>query len=451
MSLPKAFLNHYDVIHFDMQWCMEPAGGPEGVVPFITQSVLGELYGLYPQYLSKEIHSLPEALSLIHAATQQRFVIIIDEWDVLFRDASAHPKSQESYISLLRGLFKGTLPTRYIALAYLTGILPIKKIRTQSALNNFDEFTMLSASELAPYIGFTEEEVQALCQTYDRDYTEVKRWYDGYLLEDYQIYNPKVVVCLMTKGRFKSYWSETGTYDAIVPLINMDFDGLKTAIVEMLSGNSVEVDVTSFQNDASHFVNRDDVLTYLIHLGYLAYNQTSHLAFIPNEEIRQELSAAVRRKKWNEMLTFQADSEALLAATLERNQVKVAETMEIIHNTYASVIRYHDENSLSSVLTIAYLSTMKYYFKPIRELPTGRGFADFVYLPKPEYRGEYPALLVELKWNQQASTAIEQIRNRNYPDSLLFYTGDILLVGISYDKRSKKHLCSIEQFEKISN
>ena len=444
----KSFLNHYDVIHFDVQWCMEPAGGPENVVSFITQSVLAELRELYSQYLPQEIHSLPEALSLINAATQQRFVIIIDEWDVLIRDASAHPKAQEAYIALLRGLFKGNLPTRYIALAYLTGILPIKKIRTQSALNNFDEFTMLSAGELAPYIGFTEDEVQGLCRTYHRDYAEVKRWYDGYLLEDYQIYNPKAVVSLMTKGRFKSYWSETGTYDAIVPLINMDFDGLKAAIVEMLSGSSVNIDVTSFQNDASHFVNRDDVLTYLIHLGYLAYNQTKRQAFIPNEEIRQELTAAVRRKRWDQMIAFQADSEALLDATLELDQDKVAEALEIIHNTYASVIRYHDENSLSSVLTIAYLSSMKYYFKPVRELATGRGFADFVYLPKPEYRGEYPALLVELKWNKTAITAIEQIKDRNYPDSLLSYTGNILLVGISYDKKIKKHQCAIEQFKK---
>lgn len=298
----KKYLNRYDVIHFDMQWCMEPAGGAEKVVNFITKSILGELRSMYPEEVSEEIHSLPEALSVINDVKKKKFVIIIDEWDVLIRDEAANQSVQEEYITFLRDMFKGNLPARYIALAYLTGILPVKKFKTQSALNNFDEFTMLSANELAPYIGFTEEEVKYLCEKYGRNFTEVKRWYDGYLLEKYQIYNPKAVVSVMTKGKFKSYWSETGTYEAIVPLINMNFDGLRTAIIEMLSGTSVELDIYSFQNDTVSFANKDDVLTYLVHLGYLGYDQDTQRAFIPNEEIRQELTAATRRKKWDEIL-----------------------------------------------------------------------------------------------------------------------------------------------------
>lgn len=224
-------------------------------------------------------------------------------------------------------------------------------------------------------------------------------------------------------NKYQSYWSKTGTYDAIVPLINMDFNGLKSAIITMLSGAQVEVDVSCFQNDTINFTNKDDVLTYLIHLGYLGYDQKTQNAFIPNEEIRQELTAATRRKQWDEMITFQRESEELLDATLDRASEMVAETIEKIHMEYASTIKYNDENSLSSVLTIAYLSSMKYYFKPMRELPTGRGFADFVYLPKPEYAGEYPALLVELKWNKNAITAIQQIKDRQYPKTLEKYTG----------------------------
>ena len=419
-------LNKYDVIHFDVQWCMEPAGGPENLVDFITQNTLQELRSLYSAELPENITSLPEALSLINDATQKRFVIIIDEWDVLIRDASADTKIQDSYINFLRGLFKGTLPTRYIALAYLTGILPIKKVQTQSALNNFNEFTMLDARGFAKYIGFTEEEVKTLCDQYHRDFEKVKRWYDGYLLENCQVYNPKAVVEVLRWNKYQSYWSRTGTYDAIVPLINMDFDGLKTAVITMLSGSSVEVDVSCFQNDMINFSSKDDVLTYLIHLGYLGYDQNTQSAFIPNEELRQELTAATRRKRWDEMMAFQAASDQLLDATLD-------------------FITYHDENSLSSVLTIAYLSSMKYYFKPIRELPTGRGFADFVYLPKPEFRSDYPALLVELKWNHSAHTALNQIKEKKYIASLEPYIGDILLVGINYDKKTKKHECLIEK------
>ena len=440
------YLNRYDVIHLDIQWCMEPAGGPENVVSYITEKTILELRNYYPEILPDSIKSLPEALSCINTATGQKFVVIIDEWDVLIRDASTDLVVQEEYINFLRGMFKGSEPTKYIQLAYLTGILPIKKIKTQSALNNFAEFTMTDARIFSRYIGFTEEEVRMLCEKYHRDFSKTKHWYDGYLLEQYQVYNPKAVVELMIWNKFQSYWSDTGTYEAIVPLINMDFDGLKTAIIEMLSGNSVEIDPTTFQNDMVNFTCRDDILTCLIHLGYLGYDQDTHSAFVPNEEIRQELAKAVKRKKWNEFLTFQQESSELLDATLDMDTDTVARSIEKIHNEYASAIQYNNENSLSSILSIGYLSTMRYYFKPARELPTGRGFADFVYLPKPEYSRDYPALVVELKWNQNAQTAIRQIKNRQYPETVANYTDNILLVGISYDKKQKTHNCVIEKY-----
>lgn len=272
--------------------------------------LISELQEIYPDIVLDNDEKVYGALSRINAATGKKFVVIIDEWDVLIRDEALNQKVQDEYIGFLRGLFKGSEPTKYIQLAYLTGILPIKKIRTQSALNNFSEFTMLDASVLAPYIGFTEAEVRELCAKYNEDYAKVKQWYDGYMLEEYQIYNPKAVVSLMLRGKYKSYWSDTGTYEVVVPLINMDFDGLKTAIIEMISGTAVEVDVSSFQNDTISFASRDDVLTYLIHLGYLGYDEKNQTAFIPNEEIRQELMKAVKRKKWNEWMSFQQESDA---------------------------------------------------------------------------------------------------------------------------------------------
>ena len=380
--------------------------------------------------------------------TGNKFIVIIDEWDILIRDEANNRDEQENYINFLCGMFKGTEPTRFISLAYLTGILPIKKMKTQSALNNFDEFTMLDAGALASYIGFTELEVEKLCDKYHKDFAEVKRWYDGYVLENQQVYNPKAVVSVMLRGNFQSYWSQTGTYEVVVPLINMDFDGLKQAIIEMISGSTVEVDTGTFQNDTVSFSSRDDVITYLIHLGYLAYDQRKQCAFIPNEEIRQELLAATKKTKWNELQEFEYQSEQLLEATLDREETLVADYIEQIHMEYASAIQYHNENSLSSVLTIAYLSAMKYYFKPIRELPTGRGFSDFVFIPKEEYRVDYPALVVELKWNKSAHTALQQIKDKKYPESLLQYTGNILLVGINYDKKSKAHECVIEEYKR---
>ena len=444
----KKHLNQYDVIHLDIQWCMEPAGGSEQVVPYISERTIAELKEYYPDDLPVETKSLPEALSQINALTGKKFIIIIDEWDVLIRDEASNAKAQEDYINFLRGMFKGTEPTKYIQLAYLTGILPIKKEKTQSALNNFDEFTMLSPSRLAPYIGFTEEEVKSLAEEYDQDFEEVKRWYDGYLLRDHQVYNPRAVVSVMLRGEYKSYWSETASYDTVVPLINMNYDGLKTAIIEMLSGSEVKVNTATFKNDTINIKSKDDVLTYMIHLGYLGYNQKLKTAFVPNEEIRQELTTAVESKPWNELLKFQQDSENLLDSTLDMDGVAVAVQIEKIHNEYAFSIQYNNENSLSSVLTIAYLSAMQYYFKPIRELPTGRGFADFVFIPKPEYKSDYPALIVELKWNQNVRTAVQQIKDKKYPSSILSYSGDLLLVEINYDKSTKEHQCLIERYEK---
>ena len=290
----KKHLNKYDVIHIDIQWFLANCDDADKVVSFITKSVLDELRGIYP-----------DALSRVKECTGQKFVVIIDEWDVIIRDGAIIENVQDEYLNFLRGMFKGVEPTKYIQLAYLTGILPIKKERAQSAVNNLDEFTMLQADELAPYIGFTENEEKGLCEKYNRDFDKVKKWYDGYLLDGYQVYNPKAVVSVMTKGRFRSYWSETGSYEVVVPLICMNYDGLRNAIIEMLSGSEVKVDTATFKNDPAKIQNRDDVITYLIHLGYLGYNEDSESAFVPNEEIRQELITAVRSSSWDELIAFQ--------------------------------------------------------------------------------------------------------------------------------------------------
>ena len=444
----KKHLNKYDVIHIDIQWFLANCDDADKVVSFITKSVLDELRVIYSDALPQEVVTLPDALSRVKERTGQKFVVIIDEWDVIIRDGEITENIQDEYLNFLRGMFKGVEPTKYIQLAYLTGILPIKKERAQSAVNNLDEFTMLQADELAPYIGFTENEVKGLCEKYNRDFDKVKKWYDGYLLDGYQVYNPKAVVSVMTKGRFRSYWSETGSYEVVVPLICMNYDGLKNAIIEMLSGSEVKVDTATFKNDPAKIQNRDDVITYLIHLGYLGYNEDSESAFVPNEEIRQELITAVRSSNWDELIAFQQESRKLLTATLSMDEKQVAAEIDKFHSQYASMIQYNDENSLSSIITIAYLGAMQYYFKPVRELLTGLGFADFVFIPKPEHKNTYPALVVELKRNKNATTALQQIKNKRYPESILNYTGEILLVGINYDKTSKEHQCWIEKYEK---
>ena len=227
------YLNQYDVIHLDIQWCMEPAGGPENVVSYITEKTILELRNYYPEILPDSIKSLPEALSCINTATGQKFVVIIDGMGLFYPRCLYRPGSPRG-IHQLSPRYDSKVLNLPNIFNWLTspGFFQSKKIKTQSALNNFAEFTMTDARIFSRYIGFTEEEVRMLCEKYHRDFSKTKHWYDGYLLEQYQVYNPKAVVELMIWNKFQSYWSDTGTYEAIVPLINMDFDGLKTAIIE---------------------------------------------------------------------------------------------------------------------------------------------------------------------------------------------------------------------------
>ena len=446
-TLFSRYINKFDVIQIDFQWFFKEEA-IDNTLNFLTQTILAELREAYQDILPAAIQELPDALSYINNITGNKFVIIIDEWDMLIRSAPNDKKIQNRYIDFLRRLFKGMQPEKYIAFAYLTGILPVKKYKTQSALNNFEEYTMTDPGELAPYIGFTEAEVEALCKTYKQNFHEVKRWYDGYILNGWHVYNPKAVVKVMERGIFQSYWSMTGTYEAIVPLISMDFDGLKNDVLKMLSGTGVPVRTNTYQNDMSSFKNKNDIMTSLIHLGYLAYSQPEQQVYIPNEEIRNEFIDAVEETKWNEFLIFQKLSQSVIEATLARDCETLAELIEKIHRDYVSALAYNDENSLSSVISIAYLGAMHNYFKPLREMPAGYGFADLLYVPKPQYLQKYPALLIELKWNKDVHTALEQIKVKKYPEAVKEYTGEIWLVGINYDKKTKQHTCIIEKYEK---
>ena len=440
----KIHLNKYDVIHIDIQWFLANCNDVNDVIAFITDSVLTELKDIYPDTLSANIETLPYALSLIRERNGQKFIIIIDEWDVLIRDESTNTRVLDEYINFLRGLFKGTEPTKYIQLAYLTGILPIRKEKTQSALNNFDEFTMLSASSLAPYVGFTEDEVKGLCQRYSMDYEEARRWYDGYKLRKAgHIYSPKSVVEAMYRQDYGSYWTSTETYESLKGYITGNFDGLKDAVIKLLAGQSCPLEAGTFQNDMTSMENKDEVLTLLVHLGYLAYDAETETVSIPNEEVRREFKRAVTQTKWTEVIRALNTSNELLQATLSMDTDVVSRILDEVHTDNTSILEYNDENALSCVISIAYYSAREYY-TIIRELPSGKGFADLVFIPNKEI--DKPALVVELKWDKSARGAISQIKEKDYAGKLVHYAGEILLVGINYDKKQKKHECVIEQY-----
>jgi hypothetical protein len=418
----------------------------ENIGKTIQRLLLLDLKDKYGDYIIEEEMPLSSTLSKIHRETHGEeggFIFIIDEWDCLFREAKNSQEVHKAYLDFLKNLFKDQI---YVKLVYMTGILPIKKYGTHSALNIFDEYSMTDPSPLEQYVGFTEDEVKELCERFHMNFDEIKRWYDGYRFpEALHIYNPKSVVSAMTKKKYQSYWTRTETYEALSFYINMDFDGLRSLVVRMITGEHMQCDVSMFQNDMTTFVTKDDILALLVHLGYLAYDSEQSEVFIPNEEIREEFIRAVKGNGWQEVINSIKQSMELLEATLRIDAKTVADGINAVHQEMTSILNYNNENALSCVINLAFYSARQDYTL-IREYPAGKGFADVVFLPRKN--SDKPAIVVELKWNQSAEGAIAQIRSRNYGVALKDYFGEVLLVGINYDKESKVHQCVIERIRR---
>ena len=337
-----------------------------------------------------------------------------------------------------------------MALAYITGILPIKKYGSHSALNMFTEYSMTNPREMAEYFGFTEEEVKVLCKKFKRNFEETRAWYDGYELvaiagEDkicYSIYSPKSVVDAMLSGVFDNYWNQTETYEALKSYIKLNFDGLKDAVVRMLAGDKVQINTGTFSNDMTSFQGKDDVLTLLIHLGYLSYHWPDKTVTIPNKEVSQEYINAISTMDWSEVTASVEDSRKLLEALWNMDERAVAEGIDKAHKEI-SILQYNNENALSCTINLAFYFAREYY-TIVRELPTGKGFADVCFIPR-EIHLDKPAVLIELKWDKSAAGALSQIKEKQYTDTLKQYQGNLLLVGINYDKITKEHTCVIEK------
>lgn len=438
----KKHLNQYNVIALNMQSFFDLIPDVSAALQYLQKRVLKELRNCY-SCIEEDEPFLSIALEDLYSQTGEKFIFIVDEWDCILRDKSYTDKDHKRYLDFIRNLLKDKV---YVSLAYLTGILPIKKYGTHSALNMFTEYSMTDAGEFAEFIGFTADEVSDLCRDYQMEFEALKDWYDGYLFrENLHIYNPKSVVDSLLRKNISSYWTQTETYEALKIYVELNYDGLKDAIVQMLAGSAIKIDTRTFQNDMKTFENRDDVLTLLVHLGYLGFDQQTNCVFIPNAEVREEFIRSIRNCKWNEVIQAVDNSGKLLQATWDMDADKVASIIENVHEENTSILNYNDENALSCVISLAYYYARNEYTQ-IRELPSGSGFADVVYIPK-RYSSK-PAMIVELKYNKSAEGAIAQIKEKRYMASLKEYQGDLLLVGINYNKKTKKHECRVERLRK---
>ena len=452
----EKYLNKYSVIYLDVtSFTARPELG-DRIVRVIQEKIIEELKDAFPDVRYRDNSDLMDILSAIREATGEKFFFIIDEWDAICREfpdrrkmkggpSGVAPTILDEYVMLLRRLFKTQNSNRVFAGAYLTGILPIKRYNTESALNNFREYSMISPGRMANALGFTHDEVMELCNSFAMDIKEMEQWYDGYRIgRASHIFNPYSVMRAIENDCYKSYWTTTGAYDSVVTYIQMNFDGLKDDIIRMLSGERVYVDTTEFTNDMHIVRSKNDVLTVLIHLGYLAYDEDESECFIPNKEVGDEMNNAIKATSWDELAKTIQNSKDLLAATIAGNGQAVAKAIDLAHDENTSILSYNDENSLACVLSIAYIWAKNEYMIH-REYATGKGYADLVMIPRRNV--SKPALVIELKYNQSTDTAISQIKKKNYPAKLADYTGDILLVGINYDKESKQHTCKIEKYQ----
>ncbi len=451
ISQDKSFrehLNQYDVIRINMQEFLSYASDMDEMLSVLQKRLIRELKMQYPEYIDGDY--LMFAMKDVFSYTKHPFVILIDEWDCVFREYTHDVPAQKKYLDFLRAWLKDQ---EYVALAYMTGILPVKKYGSHSALNMFSEYSMINSREMAPFFGFTEDEVKKLCKEYKRSFQEAQAWYDGYELvtmegekrRTYSMYSPKSVVDAMLSGEFDNYWNQTETYEALKVYIRLNFDGLKDTVIRMLAGDKVRVNTGTFSNDMTSFQGKDDVLTLLVHLGYLSYHLTDKTVSIPNKEVSQEYVNAISTMDWHEVIDSVEASRNLLQALWNLDEEAVAKGIDQAHKEI-SILQYNDENALSCTINLAFYFAREYY-TIIRELPTGKGFADICFIPRKLY-ADKPAAVIELKWDKDAHGAIEQIKNKQYVEALKDYQGNLLLAGINYDKKTKKHSCVIEKFYK---
>ena len=443
----KENLNQYDVIKINMQEFLSMSETVEEMLQMLKDYLVSDFKEAFREIQFRDEKNLIQVMKDVFSHTRCPFVILIDEWDCLFREYKQNKEAQKKYLDFLRAWLKDK---DYVALAYMTGILPIKKYGSHSALNMFTEYSMTNPREMAEYFGFTEVEVKKLCERFHRNFEETRAWYDGYELVTvdgeekicYSMYSPKSVVDVMLSGVFDNYWNQTETYEALKSYIKLNFDGLKDAIIRMLAGERVQVNIGTFSNDMTSFQGKDDVLTLLIHLGYLNYHWPDKTVTIPNKEVSQEYINAISTMDWAEVTRSVEDSKMLLEALWNMDEKAVAAGIDKAHREI-SILQYNNENALSCTINLAFYFAREYY-TIIRELPTGKGFADVCFIPR-KIHLDKPAVIIELKWDKTAQGAIRQIKEKQYVHALNEYRGELLLVGINYDKGTKMHTCVIEQ------
>lgn len=432
-------LNNHNVICMNFSEFFDNEKSASYGIEMLSDRLKKDLDKAFPETIDERAE-LSLCLDMVEQSTGEKFIFLIDEWDSLLRLRKGKKQEQEEFLNFLRVLFKDK---SYVELVYMTGILPIKKYNTGSALNMFREFTMLEPKKLAAFFGFSQAEVERLCKLNgEMSAEELKAWYNGYHMPGVgAVYNPCSVVEALGENVCRDYWNRTGGYSELEEYITKDFYGLGDTVVNLVAGEAQTVDVLGFSNDLDSFHDKDEVLTALVHLGYLTYE--NGLVKIPNKEIQEEFVNTVKKLSWGTVTKLLIQSRELLTATIRQDADKVAQMLEDAHDSMQEFKEYSNEHTLKCVIHLAYYAAVDDYEMKY-EAVAGKGYADCIMIPR---KPNKPGMILELKYDKSAVEAIKQIRKRNYLMALEGKCREVLLVGVSYDKNLKKHECIIEKEE----
>lgn len=381
--------------------------------------------------------ALSDIFDQVYNKTGKGFVFIIDEWDYIFNHNLFSKDDRKSFLEFLENLLKDK---SYVDLAYMTGVLPIAKYSTSSTINMFDEYTFLNDEDFDIYFGFTENEVEKLCLQQNKvSMNELKTWYNGYMTPGkHEIYNPRSVAFALRKGRCQSYWTNTGPMDEISYYIENNVEEVRDDIVKMVSGIPVNIHLEGYSAEKLNLNTSDEILSAMTVYGFLSYYDET--LTIPNKELRMKFDYSLKNHQMGAISELVLKSNEMLEATLRKDTETMVKILEEAHNINIPVIKYNDENSLACVVTLVYLSARTKY-RIIREMPSGKGFADFIFYPNNKSK---PAFILELKKNSTPEEALKQIREKKYALALKDYTGKKFAVGISWNKKTKEHKIKIE-------
>lgn len=431
----RKHLNKHNVIYIDFSRMPDRCQDYETYFNAIQSNLIEDIQEAYPKLNGKRTDSISKLLR----DTSDSFIFIMDEWDSIFYRDFMTKKDKDDYLLFLKGLLKDQ---PYVDLAYMTGVLPIAKYSSGSELNMFREHNFMNDYTFEEYFGLNEDEVKELCKQYSNvTYKELCKWYDGYYMTDGRhLFNPRSVKYALMDGVCLNYWTETGPMNEVADCIEHNVDAVRDDIVKLVAGIPVEVRLKGYSAAEQQLTTRDEILSAMVVYGFLAYHDG--VLRIPNYELMEKFQDVLERESFGEIKAIADCSKEVLEATLAMDEQRVSKLLEQVHDREIPFLKYNDENSLSCVVTLCYLYARNYYDIK-REEKSGKGYCDYLFVPK---RKGKPAIILELKAGHSSEQAIAQIKQKNYMQQVE-HCDEILLVGISYDGE-KQHSCKIEKWEK---